>query len=423
MSAAPEVSAAPDGRAPRRLLSSYRDLMAVPGFWRNALVGMISKLPPSMVTLSLLLLVGRDYSYGTAGLMVSGSAIGQGVTAPLRGRLIDRYAPRPVLLGCLTAYLTVTALLLFMVRNGGPVPVILITAVGLGATAPPVAVMMRSVWYSAGEGATLTTAMALDSSMMGAALITGPVLAGWLSLSVSPVAPFFVTATLTALSVLLLLVHAPAAPRSAAGAGRHWLGPLASPPLRRLLAASGLFVTAVTAVDVLLPLYAKEHDAGAYTGLYLGALSVGSVVGSFGLGAVPDLLARGPKAFVLLIVFVLGTGVLCLGTRLSPEMVLLLCPVAGLAIGSTFGTLRTIGGDLAPPGRMTETMSWLSSLDLAGGAVGAAVFAHFAAVRGSGTALLVVPAVALLAAVFGWGARTRAEPLTADANGSGAMRG
>ncbi|MEU7594175.1 MFS transporter [Streptomyces sp. NPDC039022] len=422
MSAAPEVSAAPDGRAPRRVLSSYRDLMAVPGFWRNALVGSISKLPPSMVALSLLLLVGRDYSYGTAGLMVSGSAIGQGVTAPLRGRLIDRYAPRPVLLGCLTAHLTVTALLLFMVRNGGPAPVILITAVGLGATAPPVAVMMRAVWCSAGEGATLTTAMALDSSMMGAALITGPVLAGWLSLSVSPVAPFFVTATLTALSVLLL-VDAPPAPRSAAGARGHWLGPLASRPLRRLLAASGLFVTAVTAVDVLLPLYAKEHDAGAYTGLYLGALSVGSVVGSFGLGAVPDLLARGPKAFVLLIVFVLGTGVLCLGTRLSPEMVLLLCPVAGLAIGSTFGTLRTIGGELAPPGRMTETMSWLSSLDLAGGAVGAAVFAQFAAARGSGTALLVVPAVALLAAVFGWGARTRAEPLTADANGSGATRG
>ncbi|MEU7206629.1 MFS transporter [Streptomyces sp. NPDC045470] len=422
MSAAPEVSAAPDGRAPRRVLSSYRDLMAVPGFWRNALVGSISKLPPSMVALSLLLLVGRDYSYGTAGLMVSGSAIGQGVTAPLRGRLIDRYAPRPVLLGFLTAHLTVTALLLFMVRNGGPAPVILITAVGLGATAPPVAVMMRAVWCSAGEGATLTTAMALDSSMMGAALITGPVLAGWLSLSVSPVAPFFVTATLTALSVLLL-VDAPPAPRSAAGARGHWLGPLASRPLRRLLAASGLFVTAVTAVDVLLPLYAKEHDAGAYTGLYLGALSVGSVVGSFGLGAVPDLLARGPKAFVLLIVFVLGTGVLCLGTRLSPEMVLLLCPVAGLAIGSTFGTLRTIGGELAPPGRMTETMSWLSSLDLAGGAVGAAVFAQFAAARGSGTALLVVPAVALLAAVFGWGARTSAEPLTADANGSGATRG
>ncbi|RAK30561.1 hypothetical protein B0I29_116220 [Actinoplanes lutulentus] len=48
-------------------------------------------------------------------------------------------------------------------------------------------------------------------------------------------------------------------------------------------------------------------------------------------------------------------------------------------IGSLFASVRTLGGDLAPNGRVTETMSWLSSLDMAGGAAGAAIFAQVAA--------------------------------------------
>ncbi len=387
----------------RRALSSYRELKSVPGFMRIAIAGMLSKVPPSMITLSLLLLVSRDYTYGIAGLAVSSSAIGQGVTAPFRGRLIDRYPPRPILYSFLAAYLTVIGLLLITVSSREPVAVVLILSGILGATVPPVAVMMRSVWRSATDGETIATAMALDSSMMGTALIVGPVLASWLSLSVSPSAPFVVTAVFTALSILLL--PRMAAVSSSSSAKRNWLGVLASRSLRRLLLAEGLFVASVTAVDVLLPLYAKEHNATSYTGIYLGALSIGSVVGSLALGAAPRLLSRGPRASILLCVFAIGTGLLALTTRFSPWAVLLVCPLAGLAIGGTFGTLRTLGGDLAPAGRVTETMSWLTTLDLAGGAIGAALFTHLAVAQGSRTTLLLVPVVLLLAAAIGWTAR------------------
>ncbi|MFD3580778.1 hypothetical protein ACFWVL_43760 [Streptomyces sp. NPDC058644] len=105
--------------------------------------------------------------------------------------------------------------------------------------------------------------------------------------------------------------------------------------------------------------------------------------------------------------FAVGTGALTWATEVSPLAVLLVCPLAGLVIGCTFATLRTTGGGLAPEGRVTETMSWLSSLDMAGGAIGAAVFAHIAAEQGSRTALLWVPAVVLVAAVVSWNTRAR----------------
>lgn len=220
-----------------------------------------------------------------------------------------------VLLGCLAAYTAATVLLILAASDHGPAPAVLVTSAALGAASPPTAVLMRTVWHHAAEHDMLTTAMALDSAMMGTALITGPVLASWLSLSFSGVVPLIVIAVMTAVVVFLLL-DTPASPRPAVR--RHWLGPLTSAPLRRLLIADGLFVLAVTATDVLLPIYAKEYDAAVYTGAYLAALSIGSVLGSLVLGAAPRLLAHGPKLSVLLCVFAAGGGTLALAAQFSP---------------------------------------------------------------------------------------------------------
>ncbi|MGW0748794.1 MFS transporter [Streptomyces sp. NPDC002587] len=380
--------------------------MRVPGFWRLATIGMTSKLAASMTSLSMLLLVSSACSYGTAGLAVSCSTLGQGLTAPLRGRLIDHCPVRPVLLSCLAAHLTATTAVILTVRSGGNATAVCSLAAAVGATAPPVAVMMRSVWHSVTTSTMLNTAMALDASMMGAALIVGPVLAGWLSLSFSPLLPCAAITAVTVITVALVVVNSSAALVPSAAAG-HWLGPLMSSPLRRLLAADAIFVMAVTAMDVVLPVYARQVQAAELTGLYLGSLAVGSVVGSFTLGMATKRPPRGLTLPVLLGLFALGSTALALAARLSPMAVLTVCPVAGLVIGSLFAVLRTTGGDLAPPGQVTETMSWLSTLDMVGGAAGAAVFAHLADAKGSPTALALVPVLIMMAAVVGWRVRPR----------------
>ncbi|URM88720.1 MFS transporter [Streptomyces sp. MRC013] len=130
---------APVQDPPRGPLHGYRELRRIPGFWRIFSVGMASKLPNSMVELSLLLLVSRTYSYGVAGLAVAFLAVGQGVTAPLRGRLADRHSPRTVLLCCLAGYLVATALVVLAVSRQHSVAVVLTASAALGAASPPVA--------------------------------------------------------------------------------------------------------------------------------------------------------------------------------------------------------------------------------------------------------------------------------------------
>ncbi|MEV3858844.1 MFS transporter [Streptomyces sp. NPDC050095] len=401
MSRSRTVPAAPDTghRAAAEFLAPYRALMRLPGAWRMAAIGMASKLAASMSGLSLLLLVSNSFSYATAGWAVSCSTLGQGLTAPLRGRLVDRCRVRPVLLGCLSVHLTATAFLLATVREGGGVTLVCSLAAAVGASAPPVAVMMRSIWRGVTTSTTLSTAMALDASLMGAALIVGPVLAGWLSLSWSPLLPYAAITAMTTVTVALVMVNFRTPPDPSAPTG-HWSGPLASAPLRRLLAADALFVMTVTAMDVLLPIYARQVHAVGLTGLCLGALAVGSVLGSFALGSVAQRLSRGRELPFLLGVFAFGATALAVAARISPVAVLAVCPVAGLVIGALFAALRTAGGDLAPTGQVTETMSWLNTLDMAGAAAGAAVFAPLANAAGSRAAFALVPVLIVATAAI-----------------------
>jgi MFS family permease len=153
---------------------------------------------------------------------------------------------------------------------------------------------------------------------------------------------------------------------------------------------------------VIISVLNVAQGTAGYIGIQIGALSVGSIVGSLALGAVPGLLARGPKLSVLLGVFGAGVALLAVASQVSPLVMMLVCPITGLAYGSTFGAMFTAGGDLAPEGNAAETQAWLASLTQAGAAVGA----WAAAGAGSLTALCVIPVIAVLSAVLTWNIRS-----------------
>ncbi|MEU6821115.1 hypothetical protein ABZ921_10830 [Streptomyces atriruber] len=64
--------------------------------------------------------------------------------------------------------------------------------------------------------------MALDASMMGAALIVGPVLAGWLSLSFPPLVSYAVISTMT-VTTGALVIRSPPLPAQRITETMSWL--------------------------------------------------------------------------------------------------------------------------------------------------------------------------------------------------------
>src|SRR5690606_9132385 len=89
----------PDGaRHPRgavrcaAMLASYRAVLSRPGALPFSLAGLIGRLPISMISLGLVLLVeDATGSYGSAGVVSAAYVLGNATLAILSGRLIDRF--------------------------------------------------------------------------------------------------------------------------------------------------------------------------------------------------------------------------------------------------------------------------------------------------------------------------------------------
>ena len=132
---------------------------------------------------------------------------------------------------------------------------------------------------------------------------------------------------------------------------------------------------ALSATEVALTGYVRQHHALWASGPLLAEVSVGSIVGSLLLGArasatesaegsrrLPRLLAR----------YALGLATLT-AAGLYPPLVAVAAPLAGLSLGPSLATLFGLASSAAPEGGGTEAQSWLSSVMNGGAAAGAAL--------------------------------------------------
>ncbi|MGW2705513.1 MFS transporter [Streptomyces sp. NPDC001340] len=375
--------------------------MTARGARRLAAASLLSKFPINMFSISVLLLVPPVYSVGAAGLTIGTMLIANALTSPLRGRLADRHPAKLVLLSCLVCYLGGLAGLLASVSAGLPFAAVAASAAVMGMCFPPVSIMLRTYWRGVAGERHQGQANALESALMDVTLITGPVLATWLSTTRSPMLPLVLSGPLMAVAVLLLVGLRRQSLHPAGDRTRDWLRPLRPVTLRRVFTAHVLFCAALAATEVVLPVYAQEHDVTAFSGLYLAGLSVGSIVGALGLAAATPEVRRRAQPAVLLGGFVAGGCMLALTMHAPPALVLIVCPLTGATIGSTFTALFTTVGTLTPAGCENETQGWMTSITQVGFAVGASSSAALAAGHDSSYFLLVTaPAAGLAALVF-----------------------
>ena len=231
-------------------------------------------------------------------------------------------------------------------------------------------------------------AFALDAAVFDLAYITGPVLASSLAAGIAPAAAVGVLLALTCAAVIIIGARShrgetsqpgqatqPTQARRPALEGRPALGALRSAALRRLLLTGVLVNLALSATEVALTAYVRQHHALWASGPLLAEVSVGSIVGSLLLGAraaaaeatdgarrLPGLLAR----------YALGLAALAAAALYAP-LVAVAAPLAGLSLGPSLATLFGLASNAAPEGAGTEAQSWLSSLMNGGAAAGAAL--------------------------------------------------
>jgi MFS family permease len=386
-------------------LHRYKELLREPQVAGAVAASLVGRLPIGMAVISILLFVQHvDQSFARAGMASALYVTGVGVAAPLVGRLIDRFGPRPVLYIGAAAYPVALFALIAAVHAGASSLWIGVYALLAGAVVPPIPTCIRALLRRLlHDGAHLQTAYSLDSVLMELVFIIGPgvvsvfAAAGWQAGAVACAAACGgMGATVFARSAAVRSWEG----RSAAAHPARF-AVLAAKGLPPILTATlffsigfGLFEVSVTAV-------ATRAGVPAAAGLILALASVGSAAGALVYGSRSWSLSVAGQYKVALIAMAIGL------IALAPlENLYLFCVVsvlAGAPMSTVLAAQSILIAGIAPRAALAESFTWSATSLLAGVSIGIATgglmlerFAPTAPLLAAGLATAVGTAIAFL---------------------------
>ena len=355
------------------VLSAYRQVLAKPGAAAFSASGFLARLPISMVTLGMVLLVSaKTDSYGLAGGISAAFVIASCGASLLQGRLIDRLGQARVLLPAIAACTVSLCLLVWAVEAGYRVPLPHVFAALAGATMPAVGAAVRARWtHVLTNPAERQTAFALEAVVDECVFLSGPPLATVLATTVDPAAGLVaaIAAGLTGTIVFCSLrgTEPPAHPAHADARKVAMPWRLLLPVALISFSLGGLFGS----TEVVTVAFAEGLGEKAVAGVLLALWALGSLVAGFITGAVT--WRSGPATRMRI-------GVVALTTLMAPTPLIgnavamgVLLFLAGFAIAPTLIGAVSFIEQTVPPSRLTEGIAMLSTTMAAGIAPGAAV--------------------------------------------------
>jgi len=381
------------------MITTYRRVFAHPGAPAFSLTGLVARLPISMMTLGIVLLVSAlSGSYAVAGQVSAAYILGNAVFAIPHGRLADRFGQRPVLLVDAVVFALGTGMLVRAETAGWPTPWPHLWAVVTGVAMPQVGSMVRARWaHLVDDPADRQTAFSVEAVVDEAVFVAGPALVTFLSTLAAPQSGLLAALVFgTVGPVVLALQTRTEPPIDPGGRGR---GAVAMP--WRSLAPMTLGATSLGALfgamEVATVAFAGDAGHKALSGLALAAMSFGSLLAGVLTGA---RSWRTP----LVTRFRAGTALLAAGFVVLPFLSTLwtLTPLmflAGFAIAPTLIACIALLEEVAPRSRLTEAMAFLQTGISAGIAPGAWYAGVVADRSGGATAFWVCVGAGALAAL------------------------
>jgi MFS family permease len=164
-------------------MKRYRELFAIPNVWILVLASFPARVSYGMVALAIFFKTEQTTgSVAVAGLAIGINSLAGAATAGLRGSLMDRFGQKWPLRIFVPGYAAMMLILNTMQDKNA----ILIASFVMGISAPPINLSVRPLWKMVVPEDFLRTAYAVDTSVMSAAGVIGPVVATSLALSSHP---------------------------------------------------------------------------------------------------------------------------------------------------------------------------------------------------------------------------------------------
>ena len=366
---------------------------------------LVGRLPYAIEGLATVLFVQEQTgSFATAGVVSASAAFAAGAGLPVLGRLIDVVGQTRVLLTALVVHAAGGAALIALVAAGTPTLVLCAVAVVTGFGTPPISPALRSLWPDVlgDDPQALRSVMALDAITLEFVFIGGPLLTALVVAVASPgVALAFGYAFSTA-GALAFAAMGPSRRWRGSGVGNFGLGPLTAPGLLVLLGSAVPLGIALGTTEVALPAFGVEEGERSAGPMGIAALAVGSAIGGLLYGSRPAAaLVRAYVAFSLL----LPLGMALLAVPSSIAAMLLVAPIAGLALAPMTAAANELAGVVAPAGTVTEAYAWVITATVVGVAAGIALAGAIVEAAGWREALLAGAAAAAVGGVVAFAGR------------------
>lgn len=405
------------------MFATYRRVLGLPGALVFSLSGLVARLPISMVSLGIVLLVSaRTGSYTLAGTVSASYLIANALFAVVQARLVDRAGQSRVLPPAIGVFAVALALMMVAVDLGWPVPLPHVCAAVSGAAMPQVGSSVRARWsYVVPARRDLQTAFAFEAVVDETVFMVGPTLVTLLATAVHPLAGLSaaIVAAVAGTAVLVAQKQSEPPPSGAseghAGRAMRWsvLAPLSVCAFAMGMLFGGAEVATVA--------FSDEHGARSLSGVLLAVWALGSLLSGVATGAV-HLRASPSTRF--------RWGLLLLGLLMVPlpfvggfAPLAVFLFLAGFAISPTLIASVAWVEETVPAGRITEGITLFTTGLAAGVAPGAALVGVVVDSRGA-SASYWVPAIAGLAgaavafgAAYATGSLTGGRPSPSGSSG------
>ncbi|MEO6501804.1 MAG: MFS transporter [Jatrophihabitantaceae bacterium] len=383
-------------------LGSYRLCLSQP--YAVALISsnLLGRLPNGMATLSIVLFLrANGRSFAEVGVVLASFGLASALGGPALGRAIDRAGQ---------------ALILTAAALGSAAGFCLLTTVGhanllyvegcvvlAGLLSPPLEPALRSLWSTLfTDRATVEVAYALDTSLQELLYILGPFLAVALFATVPAEVALYVLSATMVIGAALFVSIPPVRRWQPPARTPHWAGALRSRTLVVILASMFWVGSSIGVLNVVVVAYAEQMGSQSYSGGLLGTASIGGLVGGLLYGA-----RRWQGNGILRLRWLLAAMALAylpLALAPPPALMFAFMFLAGFFLAPILACGFVLIAGHAPAGTVTEAFAWVTTLFLAGSALGSSIsgvsVSGSLGVRGSFLLTALCTAVALLVAVL-----------------------
>ena len=384
------------------MITTYRRVLGLPGALVFSLSGLLARLPISMVSLGIVLLVStRTGSYTRAGAVSASFLIANAVLAVFQARLIDRRGQSRVLPFSVGVFAVGLLLMMTVVERGAPAPWPYVFAAVSGAAMPQIGSCVRARWSAVvPDRALLQTAFAFEAVVDETVFVVGPTLVTLLATTVHPLAGLS-AAVVAGVSGTAVLVSQRRTEPVPGGPVRRATSPMPWRVLAPLTVSAFTMGVLFGGAEVATVAFCDEAGHKALSGVLLATWSLGSLLSGAATGAMSLSAANATRY---------RWGLLCLGLLLVPlpfvtgfPMLATVLFLAGFAISPTLIASVAWIEEVVPTDRLTEGMTIVTTGLAAGVAPGAALVGIVVDAHGASASYWVAAGAGLLGAVVAFG--------------------